>query len=159
MPDRRQVLSYLGLAGLGAVPMPATSVEVCDTAPPMPPRALHDSDEEAYWAQVRRQFLIPDDTVYLNNGTVGSSPLPVLQAIVEGFDDLERMAQDDPEDYPIWGYGPSLEFREPLAKFVNAPVAEIALLRNATEANSHVANGLDLRAGDEVLISDQQHPS
>lgn len=159
MPDRRQVLSYLGLAGLGAVPLPAASVDVCDTAPPMPPRELYERDEEAYWAQVRRQFLIPDDAVYLNNGTVGSSPLPVLQAVVEGFNDLERMAPDDPEDYPIWGYGPSLEFREPLAKFVNAPVSELALLRNATEANSHVANGLDLRAGDEVLISDQEHPS
>ena len=54
MPDRRQVLSYLGLAGLGAVPLPAASVDVCDTAPPMPARDLHDRDEEAYWAAIRR---------------------------------------------------------------------------------------------------------
>jgi len=32
------------------------------------------------------------------------------------------------------------------------------LLRNATEANSYIANGVDLKAGDEVVITDQEHP-
>ncbi|HET7843946.1 MAG TPA: aminotransferase class V-fold PLP-dependent enzyme [Xanthomonadales bacterium] len=160
MPDRRELLSLLGLAGLGAaIPLRAGAIEACDAPPAMPERTLLDSDEDAYWSAIRRQFLIPDDEVYLNNGTVGSSPMPVLKAVIDGFNDLERMDDVDPEDYPIWGYGPFLEFREPLAKFVNAPVHELALLRNATEANSHVANGLDLRSGDEVLMSDQEHPS
>src|ERR671923_37421 len=44
------------------------------------------------------------DEVYLNNGTVGSSPRPVLRAIVDSFHQTEQMAQSDPEDYPIWGY-------------------------------------------------------
>jgi len=35
---------------------------------------------------------------------------------------------------------------------------EIALVRNATEGNSYIANGLDLRPGDEVLMTDQEHP-
>ncbi len=49
-------------------------------------------------------------------------------------------------------------FRDPLAKFVGATRDEIALVRNATEANSYVANGLDLKAGDQVLMTDQEHP-
>jgi selenocysteine lyase/cysteine desulfurase len=159
MPDRRELLSLFGLAGVAAtLPTGASAMGACDVAPALPARGLFESDEEAYWSQVRKQFLVPDDAVYLNNGTVGSSPMPVLKAVIDGFNDLERMDEADPEDYPIWGYGPFLEFREPLAKFVNAPVSEIALLRNATEANSYVANGLDLRSGDEVLISDQEHP-
>lgn len=160
MPDRRSVLSILGLAGLASATglRAEQALQVCAAAPPMPARALYDQDEEAYWSAVRRQFLIPEDEVYLNNGTVGSSPLPVLKAVVDGFNELERMSQADPEDYPIWGYGPHLEFREPLARFVNAPASEVALLRNATEANSYIANGLELGAGDEVLMSDQEHP-
>ena len=35
---------------------------------------------------------------------------------------------------------------------------EIALVRNATEANSYIANGIDMKPGDEVLMTDQEHP-
>src|SRR5439155_13110829 len=70
----------------------------------------------------------------------------------------EKMAQKNPEEYPIWGYEPYTEFRDPLAEFVGASRDEIAILRNATEANSYIANGLEMKAGDEVLMSDQEHP-
>jgi len=48
--------------------------------------------------------------------------------------------------------------RDPLAAFVGCNRDEIALLRNATEANSYIANGIDLKPGDEVLMTDQEHP-
>ncbi|HXX00335.1 MAG TPA: aminotransferase class V-fold PLP-dependent enzyme, partial [Candidatus Acidoferrales bacterium] len=126
--------------------------------PPLPERSLLDKDEDAFWAAMRRQFLIPEDEVYLNNGTVGSSPAPVLRAIFDGYTTTERMDQEDPEDYPIWGYAAWNEFRDPLAAFVGCNHDEIALLRNATEANSYIANGVDMKAGDEVLMTDQEHP-
>src|SRR5580658_4999474 len=124
----------------------------------LPDRTLFDQNEEAYWRELRQQFLIPADEVYLNNGTLGSSPAPVLRAVFEGYEDCERLNEADPEDYPIWGYGPWNEFRDPLAAFVGCNRDEIALLRNATEANSYIANGIDLKQGDEVLMTDQEHP-
>ena len=107
---------------------------------------------------MRKQFLIPEDEIYLNNGTVGSSPAPVLRAIFDGYNTTEKMDQQDPEDYPIWGYAAWNEFRDPLAEFVGCKRDEIALLRNATEANSYIANGIDMKPGDEVLMTDQEHP-
>ncbi len=124
----------------------------------LPDHSLLDSNEDAYWAELRKQFLIPPDMVYLNNGTVGSSPAPVLRAIFQGYEEAERLTQKDPEDYPIWGYAAWNDFRDPLAAFVGCTRDEIALLRNATEANSYMANGVDLKAGDEVLMTDQEHP-
>lgn len=124
----------------------------------LPERSLYDSNEDAYWSEMRKQFLIPADEVYLNNGTVGSSPAPVLRAVFEGYEACEKLNESDPEDYPIWGYASWNQFRDPLAAFVGCDRNEIALLRNATEANSFIANGVDLKAGDEVLMTDQEHP-
>src|SRR5215475_1095885 len=159
MSDRRAFLSSFGAAAAAfALPQPLPQGVAHLVPPPYPDTTLYDKDEEAYWTGLRKQFLIPEDEVYLNNGTVGSSPLPVLQAITKCYHDAESLAQRDPEDYPIWGYAAWNDFRDPLAKFVGCNRDEIALLRNATEANSYIANGVDLKPGDEVLMTDQEHP-
>src|SRR5580765_1001088 len=160
MFDRRGFLSAVsGIAATAALPIPKTYEEQAhQDAPALPDAALYDKDEESYWAALRKQFLIPEDQVYLNNGTVGSSPMPVLRAVFDGYYQTEKMAQDDPEDYPIWGYGSWNEFRDPLAEFIGSTRDELALVRNATEGNSYIANGLDMKPGDEVLMTDQEHP-
>jgi len=161
MLDRRGFLSsFAGMAGsASALGLTRSWPALFQQAPPkLPDNALYNSKEEAYWTELRKQFLIPADEVYLNNGTVGSCPLPVLRAVFDGYDETEKLEQSDPEDYPIWGYAAWNEFRDPLAEFVGCKRDEIALLRNATEANSYIANGLDLKQGDEVLMTDQEHP-
>src|SRR6202521_4990398 len=161
MVDRRDFLSsFAGLAGVASMlPFSPEWSALFEQEPPkLPDSALYSSNEEAYWTEWRKQFLIPADEVYLNNGTVGSSPMPVLRAVFDGYNDTEKMAQSDPEDYPIWGYGAWNEFRDPLAEFVGCTRDELALVRNATEANSYIANGLDMKPGDEVLMTDQEHP-
>ncbi|HLZ90463.1 MAG TPA: aminotransferase class V-fold PLP-dependent enzyme [Candidatus Acidoferrum sp.] len=161
MVDRRGFLTrFAGAAAVGAsLNFGGELLAQLSQAPAqLPDRSLYDSNEEAYWTELRKQFVIPADEVYLNNGTVGSSPAPVLRAIFDGYNETEKMAQTDPEDYPIWGYAAWNEFRDPLAAFVGCKRDEIALVRNATEANSYIANGVDLKAGDEVLMTDQEHP-
>jgi len=156
--DRRHFLSTAATGMAATLALPGTLLAQLEKAPALPSRSLLDQNEDAFWAEMRRQFVIPEDEIYLNNGTVGSSPLPVLRAIFEAYNTTEKMNQEDPEDYPIWGYASWNEFRDPLAEFLGCTHDELALLRNATEANSYIANGVDMKPGDEVLMTDQEHP-
>ena len=158
MLDRRQFLSTAATGFAASMAFGGKLLAQLDNTPPLPDRSALDHNEDGYWAEIRRQFLIPEDEVYLNNGTVGSSPAPVLRAIFDGYNATEKMDQHDPEDYPIWGYASWNEFRDPLGAFVGCSRDELALLRNATEANSYVANGIDMKPGDQVLMTDQEHP-
>ena len=154
MLDRRSFVSKsLFATAISALPMEALA------AAELPAASLYGKDEDAYWAALRKQFLIPADVVNLNNGTVGSSPRPVLKAIFDSYELTEQMTQPGPEDYPIWGYGDWTEFRKPFADLVGARVDQMAIVRNATEANSFIGNGFDMKPGDEVLMSDEEHGS
>jgi len=51
------------------------------------------------------------------------------------------------------------ESRERIAARINARPTEIALSGNATDGVAFVTAGLDWTPGDEVIISDQEHPA
>lgn len=158
MLNRRSFLSTAAVAGgFASIGEPLLAQVMKPVA--LPAAKLYGTNEDAYWAALRKQFLIPADVINLNVGTVGSSPRPVLKAIFDGFETTEQMTQTGSEDYPIWGYGSWEEYRKPFADFMGAHVDQMAILRNATEANSYVANGFDMKAGDEVLMSDEEHGS
>jgi selenocysteine lyase/cysteine desulfurase len=157
--DRRHFLASTLTGGFAAsLALKHDLFAQLERVPPLPDPSMFTGKEDGYWAEMRKQFLIPEDEVYLNNGTVGSSPAPVLRAVFDGYYASERLDETDPEDYPIWGYAAWNQFRDPLAVFVGCKRDEIALLRNATEANSYIANGIDMKPGDEVLMTDQEHP-
>jgi isopenicillin-N epimerase len=160
MLDRRRLLSSGVTLGGAAALNNRMFAKIASAPAAVPSPALYESDEDSYWAEIRKQFLIPEDEVFLNNGTVGSSPAPVLRAVFDAYNEIERMAPEDPEDYPMWGYGsprPFNQFRDPVAAFVGCSRQEIALLRSATEGINYVANGFDMKPGDEVLMTDQEH--
>jgi selenocysteine lyase/cysteine desulfurase len=58
----------------------------------------------------------------------------------------------------IAGYRPQDVLRKKAGSVINARGEDVALTQNATMGINFIANGLDLKAGDEVLITDQEHP-
>ena len=133
------------------------AIAACDAAAP-PPCDLFNTDPERYWAELRSQWLLAADRINLNSGALGCTPLPVLRATIDHLVSAEAFREPD---NPWFGYAenaPIRSAREALAAFLNCKVDELALTRNATEGNNVVCNGLDMAPGDEVLLTDQEHP-
>jgi isopenicillin-N epimerase len=120
------------------------------------------SDGESYWNHLRWQFLIPEGQAYFNTGTLGASPRVVVDAVAEHLRYVEESlalwdySADQPEK--LAGYRPERGLRQKIADFIHCDLAEIGLTANATMAMNLVANGVDLQAGDEVLLTDKEHP-
>lgn len=132
--------------------------EIVVDNPPMPPSDLFAADPARYWAEMRRQWLLASDRVNLNCGSVGCVPLPILRAMIEHILSAEEFRE---AAYPWFGYDENDHLKQTvdaLAAFVHANQDEIALVRNATEANNIIANGIDMKPGEEVLMTDQEHP-
>ena len=126
-------------------------------AEPLPDDSLLTRRPEAYWKRIRQQqFLLPDWRVYLNNGSLGVAPRPVVRAVTDYVNLGAALTQDE---YPRWGYETMDAHRTELAAFLGCKKDELAFMHNATEAMCTIAAGLDLKAGDEVLLTDQEHPS
>jgi isopenicillin-N epimerase len=147
-------------AGAAAFGLPLAQAERAfgREAPPLPSPRLLDTDPGRYWAELRRQWLLAADHVNLNCGAVGCTPLPVLNAMIDHLLSAEAFREPG---YPWFGYeeSPRLrELRDALAAFLHCKRDELALVRNATEGNNVVCNGLDLKPDDEVLLTDQEHP-
>ena len=117
----------------------------------LPDNALFEKDPEAYWLRIREeQFFLPPTRSFLNNGSLGVMPRPVVQAVADYLQ--KSAALQTPYSYPRWGYETLDEEREELSKYLGCKKDELALMHNATEAMSTVAAGLDLKPGDEVTV-------
>lgn len=104
-------------------------------------------DDESFWQNVRLMFPLSKDLTYLNNGTFGPSPYPVIEAVKTGMMDSDMNAQ-----YGNWE--PTIAR---IAKFVGATEDEIALTHNVTEGINIGCNGIPLKRGDEVIITTHEH--
>src|SRR5436305_13019638 len=159
MLDRRQFVQGSALAAsLLGVPR-ARAEELFSANPPrLPDPALLSTDPARYWSLLRRQWLLSADRINLNCGSVGCTPLPVLRAIIDHLLSAEEFREPE---YPWFGYEENRrlrELRDALAAFLHCKRDELALIRNATEGNNIVCNGLDMKAGEEALLTDQEHP-
>jgi selenocysteine lyase/cysteine desulfurase len=113
-----------------------------------------ESPDGAYWEALKDQFLFEDGLIMMNNGTVGPMPKPVFNTLLKYF----KMQVTNPFD--VYNYIPEKreEVRFSLAKFVNASPDEVAMTANTTEGLNFVANGVDMKEGDEVIVSNMEHP-
>src|SRR5215813_9843314 len=115
-----------------------------------------DVGGESFWRLVKEQFAIRPGIILLNAANLCPSPHMVRDRVFRLTEDVDGDVsfQNRAKFNGLLG-----ESRRKLAAFMGASEDEIAIVRNTSEANSFIVNGLDLKTGDEVIVFDQNHPT
>ena len=146
---------FAGLLGSSSLLLWQGKAFAAGTRPAPLPEAPAAADER-FWTSVREQFLMPPELAVMNAANLCPSSAPVLEDLYKASREMDRE--------------PSPAFREAMhdakevarklaASFLRVTPEEIVITRNTSESNNLVSSGLDLKAGDEVLLFSDNHPS
>jgi selenocysteine lyase/cysteine desulfurase len=142
---------FIARSGLTFASLSAVKAAFADTVKQLAAWKIDDG----YWGKIRTKFLLEEGLGYLNNGTVGPTPVPVYENLITYW----RLMAENPNENSAVLQGRGEAIREKAAQFLGAAADEIAILRNCTEGNNLIAQGIDLKAGDEVLMGYLEHDS
>lgn len=161
MSNRRSFLNKAGLLSASIITsgifQPAWSRNLksaLKNAEGVHPAALATDDE--FWYYVQQSYTISSNFVNLNNGGVSPAPKVVADAMKQYYD-----VSNEGPSYFMWrvvdlGREP---LRKNLAQLAGCDAEEIAMQRNASESLETVIFGLELKAGDEVVLTKQDYPN
>ena len=111
--------------------------------------------DEDYWGEIQHCFDTDRTVINLNNGGVCPTPSHVLEQMIRDL----KFTNESPVQHMWRVLQPRVEVvRRELAREFGCAPEEIAVTRNATEAMTMLIFGIDLKRGDEVIITDQNYP-
>ncbi len=151
--------NFLSEMAAGAVLLPSAlprAVGEASPSAPLPAAGHSGPRDEPYWELVRAQFSFTEERVPMNAANLCPSPRSVAARVEDLTRDIDRDCS----------FNNRAKFRA-LTEASRAAVAaqlsvdpdEIAIVRNTSEANNTINNGVPLGAGDEVVLWDQNHPT
>jgi isopenicillin-N epimerase len=110
--------------------------------------------DESYWREIQQAFTLDRTIINLNNGGCCPSPRVVHEAL-KRYLDISNQAPV----YHMWQIlEPNIEsVRRRLAAEFGCDPEELAITRNASEALQIAQLGIDLKAGDEVVTTNQDY--
>ncbi|MCX8473428.1 MAG: aminotransferase class V-fold PLP-dependent enzyme [Sediminibacterium sp.] len=117
---------------------------------------LNMLDEEAYWNEIRKDYLLNPDYINLENGYYCMQPQPVLEDFIKKIREVNYQAayymrNKEAKD--------RIFIRQRLAELLGCKENELGLTRNTTESYDIIINGLDWKAGDEVIYAEPDYGS
>jgi len=161
MNNRRSFINKLGVLSAAAITsnifQPAFSKNILRELEKAGGKtALELAGDETFWYTVQQSYSNPTNFINLNNGGVSPAPRIVADAMKMNYDQCNQAPS-----YFMWrildvGREP---LRRKLARVAGCDKEELAMQRNASEALETVIFGLDLKAGDEVVLCKKDYPN
>ena len=112
--------------------------------------------DEDFWGWIRESYTMSPNIINFNNGGVAPQPKVVQDAMIRYY----QYCNEAPSYY-MWQILD--QGREPLrlklAELCGCSPEEIAINRNSTEGLNTVIFGLNLKAGDEIVLTKQDYPN
>jgi isopenicillin-N epimerase len=156
MLSRRAFLQMCGALGTAASVFNADALErVAAVSQTVGGRSPEDvARDEFYWREVQLAFKLDRSLINLNNGFTCPTPRVALESEWRYMDMINML----PVHYQAMVAKNSETIRLRMAAEFGCDPDEIALTRGASEALQIVQNGIDLKAGDEVVTTEQDYP-
>lgn len=105
--------------------------------------------------KIRREFPVVENRIFFDHAKV--SPLPMrVRSAVNAF--VEDASSHGTANYADW-MARVESVRASFARLINASPDEVAFVKNTSEGISIVANGIDWKPGDNVVIPDIEFPA
>lgn len=153
MTSRRQFIKAAGLLG-GITTLPVLGLGNAKNENSFPADLLNAANDDELFRLVRKQLVVPESRIYLNTGSLGPSPVVVLDTVSSLMHQLEMNPVGE-----NWGpLGNQMEaVRKKVADFIRADLEEVLITRNTTEGLSLIGQSLNLNKGDEMLTTTDEH--
>ncbi|MGD0483603.1 MAG: aminotransferase class V-fold PLP-dependent enzyme [Gemmatimonadales bacterium] len=118
----------------------------------LPPRQV--AQDEAFWARIRRQFLLTPEYINLENGYYLMQSQPVLEAFIGRVREVNRQAS---RYMRTRQFDDKAAVRNRLAAMAGVTPQELIITRNTTESLDTVIGGFHWEAGDEAVMAAQDY--
>jgi selenocysteine lyase/cysteine desulfurase len=156
MLSRRAFLGICGALGTAASVFKADALaRVEAAAQAVAGRSPEETaQDEFYWREVQLAFKLDRSLINLNNGFTCPTPRVALESEWRYMDMINML----PVHYQAMIARNTETIRLRMAIEFGCEPEELALTRGASEALQIVQNGIDLKAGDEVVTTEQDYP-
>src|SRR5512136_579632 len=154
--NRRTFMKSVGALGATALAFDPRSLPRVEAAgqsvAKMTPEEV--AREEFYWREIQLAFKLDRELINLNNGFTCPMPRVALDSTFRYMEMINML----PVHYQGMVAGNSETIRRRMANEFGCDREEMALTRGASESLQIVQNGIDLKAGDEVITTEQDYP-
>lgn len=150
--EKRQFIKDLLLTGI-ALPLGLESIaNAFANQTRKSPEAL--AQDNAFWEELRQQYILKPDYINLENGYYNFLPQPILNKYIEHIKEVNyqgsyymRTVQWDNKQKSVIA----------LASIAGCSPDELIITRNTTESLDTIISGIHWQAGDEAIMAEQDY--